>query len=256
MARTSGNTSTRSAAKVAKPPAPAKRVKRTKRATSAAVPRPRKRRSAQAAPASTTGSLPEVRRTNLALLTRLPGSKSALARLMDLSPANISHRLHGVKLFDDEQAQLFSGRLRLPRDWFDKPRKASEVPAKAMELLTQRSSPAGQPGTGEHKSRGRPKGSKGKTPLVTGGATGMGESQAASELLEAVTAPVGAVVHSAPSTASTDSPAAAAGRNAAESMGEVPAIVEALLKTIAIQAREGKLTESDALKMLGQLLER
>ena len=39
-------------------------------------------------------------------------------------------------------------------------------------------------------------------------------------------------------------------------MGEVPAIVEALLKTIAIQAREGKLTESDALKMLGQLLER
>lgn len=79
--------------------------------------------------------LREVRRLNLGVITQQPGSKSHLARLVDMSPANISHRLHGNKHFDENTAKFFCEKLHLPEGWFNEPHEEADVPAEVLQML-------------------------------------------------------------------------------------------------------------------------
>lgn len=95
---------------------------------------------AAAAPADTPLTPEErlrlVRRANFALLLDgVAGAKTRLAELTSLTPTNISHRLHGHKIFDKETGKYFCSVLRLPEDWFEVPRQASEVPVLTTQLL-------------------------------------------------------------------------------------------------------------------------
>jgi hypothetical protein len=80
--------------------------------------------------------LREVRRANFELLTETKGVKSRLVPLTGLSPANISHRLHGHKIFDKETGEFFCAKLGLPPGWFEAPRQKADIPAAVMQLLT------------------------------------------------------------------------------------------------------------------------
>lgn len=91
-------------------------------------------------PDANAAALPEVRRQNLMVLTSRSGAKAQLARLTGLSAANVSHRLHGNKLFDEETASFFCDRLGLPQGWFDAPHEESEVPQAVLKLLSDKNS--------------------------------------------------------------------------------------------------------------------
>lgn len=80
-------------------------------------------------------ALREVRRQNLAELTNRPKAKSHLARLTQMSPANISHRLHGNKIFDKATADYFCKVLGLPLDWFETPKEEAEIPEAVIQRL-------------------------------------------------------------------------------------------------------------------------
>lgn len=80
--------------------------------------------------------LAAVRRQNMRLLTRPFGAKTQLATIAGLSICNISHRLHGYKIFDTETAVMFCKLLRLPEDWLDVPRRDRDIPVQTVKLLT------------------------------------------------------------------------------------------------------------------------
>lgn len=116
---------------------------------------------AQAAPVAQIVSneedaLRETRRLNLLTLTAQPGAKSQLARLTNLSAANISHRLHGNKIFDKETADFFCKQLALPEGWFETPKAPEDVPAQTVQLLGDKggsSAPAAPKARGPRKSK-------------------------------------------------------------------------------------------------------
>ena len=117
MPRASGNAH---AANAAAPAAPRKRG------------RPPVQRSDTPTPEE---ELLELRRLNLHVLTAQPGSKGKLGEILGMSPANISHRLHGLKKLDDEQVMLITTALEMDPKWFDSPRKEKDVPASVHKLL-------------------------------------------------------------------------------------------------------------------------
>ncbi|MCC5611002.1 hypothetical protein LC612_30695 [Nostoc sp. CHAB 5834] len=80
-------------------------------------------------------ALREVRQQNLAVLTDRPKAKSHLARLTQMSPANISHRLHGNKIFDKATADYFCKVLGLPLDWFETPKSEAQIPPEIIHRL-------------------------------------------------------------------------------------------------------------------------
>lgn len=88
-----------------------------------------------ATPALPVIDLAEQRRLNFQTLTARSGAKTAMARVTGLSPANISHRLHGNKIFDANEAAFFCEKLGLPADWFEAPRTEADVPAETYALL-------------------------------------------------------------------------------------------------------------------------
>lgn len=79
--------------------------------------------------------LETVRCKNMRRLTGPFGAKTQLAQITGLSRGNISHRLHGKKIFDTETAVMFCKALRLPEDWLDVPRRDRDIPAQTVELL-------------------------------------------------------------------------------------------------------------------------
>lgn len=79
--------------------------------------------------------LAQLRRQNFQTLTSRSGAKTAMARVTGLSPANISHRLHGNKIFDANEAAFFCEKLGLPSDWFEAPRTEDDVPEATYVLL-------------------------------------------------------------------------------------------------------------------------
>lgn len=89
-----------------------------------------------AAPVLDEAALREVRTANFKLLTSRKGVKSRLVELTGLSPANISHRLHGHKIFDKDTGEFFCMKLGLPSGWFEAPRTEADIPEKVMQLLT------------------------------------------------------------------------------------------------------------------------
>jgi hypothetical protein len=244
----------------------------------------------------------EVRRLNLTLLTQQPGTKSQLARITGLSAANISHRLHGVKLFDDDTAVFFCEQLGLPVGWFDVPRSEADIPAEVLQRLMDKTAPLA--------TAAAPKPAKSSAPrmvIPTGLAPARAEAPAAEPPVEAATAPrtrtrvpkqaVAAVLASQPAQAIATPPAvqpvaaaavpsvavaapppppvvvpavapaapvapsaalatAAVTRNAVslDMGGEVGPIAEALIRTLAVKSRQGKMTESKALELLNMVV--
>lgn len=246
--------------------------------------------------------LREVRRNNLMLITSMPGAKSQLARLVGMSPANISHRLHGNKHFDEETAQFFAEKLGFEPGWFNQVHGEGDVPAEVTSLL----STAGGRGKGrgkDTKTRGprKPRVLKAGAPsaanapaggvllrsavLSTGAAdTGAVPAEpaaapAAPAALPSAPAAVGAPLPTrarstltttraagpakAPATASAavlapaaadhsvvDSPITAI-LSSGHSLGP---IAEALVKTLALKARQGSLDEARALRILTDIM--
>jgi len=78
----------------------------------------------------------EIRRENLKLLTARLGSKGIVCVLTGMTPANLSHRLAGLKRFDDETANLFTKGLHLPEGWISTPHQSEkDIPKKVFEML-------------------------------------------------------------------------------------------------------------------------
>jgi len=77
----------------------------------------------------------DVRRINFELLTKPKGVKTRLVELTGLSPANISHRLHGHKIFDAETGEFFCQKLGLPSGWFEVLRSEADIPPEVHQLL-------------------------------------------------------------------------------------------------------------------------
>lgn len=86
----------------------------------------------------------QVRTANLVMLTEGPGFKKMLGTLTGLSAANISHRLHGNKIFDKATADFFCERLNLPLEWFETPQSSETVPAITIALLNGTARPPSQ----------------------------------------------------------------------------------------------------------------
>lgn len=208
----------------------------------------------------------DVRRRNLAVLTDGPGAKIRVGSLLNLSSANISHRIHGKRKFDEGQAQIFTSTLGLPADWFEEPREAEDIPAKVVQLLN----------SGEKAPRGAKAAAKRATtaakktvapadvqvPKLSQGVVTPNRARATAPA--AAPAPVAALASasSAPAAAPAASRAASAPSLAPAStlasalpdelLVGLSYISLALLQTLAFKAREGRLTDDAALKMLGE----
>lgn len=207
--------------------------------------------------------LREQRRLNLALISSRPGGKSQLSRLVGLSPANISHRLHGNTAMDIGTAAFFCEKLQLPDGWLDQPRKESDVPEAVWALLSQHA--AGSPSA--TKTAAAPRAPRKKAQPAAEISTSLAKpaetpASVPSSLLteasaSAAAAPAQAAVTTATRPAATKAPgapAAAPAQNAVFAMAEsLSPIAEALLKTLSLKARSGKLSEEQALRMLTEV---
>jgi hypothetical protein len=87
-------------------------------------------------PALDESQLREVRRQNFIVLTSRPGAKKSLAELTGLSAANVSHRLHGNKIFDEGTADFFCEKLGLPLGWFESAKEDKDIPEETLFHLT------------------------------------------------------------------------------------------------------------------------
>lgn len=225
--------------------------------------------------------LREIRRLNLVLVTRAPGAKSKLAAMVGLTPAGISHRLHGHQHVDDGDAEQFAKALRLPSGWFDAPRSEADLPSSVLgKLASDRPVSAGRPpNIPTETPRIRKRSRAGTTTQVlspqgevVSTTTAQGELTPAMQMpsADAVPSLKNALPAAAPLSAppprrepvapiaqSTSAPAAATLRmespieNDFEELGPVAV---ALVKTIAMKARQGRLTEERALKILTEAM--
>jgi hypothetical protein len=84
--------------------------------------------------AMTTSS--ELRLSNLNVLLSGKGAKSALARLLSLSPASVTGMLNGVKPLDDDLLHNVTQALKLAPDWFESPRTEADIPAATLKSLS------------------------------------------------------------------------------------------------------------------------
>jgi transcriptional regulator with XRE-family HTH domain len=80
-------------------------------------------------------SSPELRKQNLSILLQGKGAKSALARLIGISQPYMSTIANGGKVLDQEFCRNVAQTLGMPKDWFETPRTASDIPAAALRLL-------------------------------------------------------------------------------------------------------------------------
>lgn len=78
----------------------------------------------------------ELHLANLNVLLAGKGAKSALARLLSLSPASVTGMLNGVKPLNDETRHSVTQAVQLPADWFEKERTAADIPAATQKLLS------------------------------------------------------------------------------------------------------------------------
>ena len=223
-----------------------------------------------------------IRTNNLAMLTSGPGSKKQLCLLTGLTAANISHRLHGNKIFDRETGDFFCERLELPLGWFETPHTPAEVPARALELLgsSQAALTAPEPGAPAQApkaaSRGGVPAQAPAAPLVP--ATVKNKPAKAAPVAAVAPAPVEqaaaapvavapalappALARVAPAAAPTPAAAPVAAAPAAapafaalpSSAAESSPVADALVKTLLKKVREGRLTEEKALSLLVEVM--
>ena len=76
----------------------------------------------------TPQQLLDIRRENLNLLASMPGSKGALASMLRMSRANLSHRLSGLKPLYQRDADEIVEFLALPPGWLDTAQTWVNVP--------------------------------------------------------------------------------------------------------------------------------
>lgn len=210
-----------------------------------------------AAPASPDElRLREVRKNNLALLTSAKGAKSKLGLLVDMTPVNISHRLHGNKHFDEATAQFFCEKLHLEQGWFDEPRTAQDIPKELLEKLGAPALAAAAPAQKTAPAESSAKAPAARKPRAP---------RATESVIPAVmTPPLETPAVAAPTQALATRPAAAPVATAVESpvleaLGAAPSgaigpIAEALIKTLGFKSRQGTFTESQALRWLTELV--
>lgn len=243
---------------------------------------------AQAAmPVSAEDALREVRRMNLLALTSRPGSKTALSRLTGLSPANISHRLHGNKIFDLDTANFFCEKLSLPMGWFETPKTPEDVPAQTLTMLSNKDIPMAESPVAANKApraARKPRAVTPPTPAPTKAQVSLSSASLGKPAAPAVAAPAPVVaapvapaapVATAPATvvkAPKAAPAPVAARPAAPVVapvmaapgftaqealaaeaGAVGPIAEALVRILAAKSRAGSLTEERALQLLVEI---
>lgn len=77
----------------------------------------------------------DLRRQNLHVLLEGKGAKSALARLISLSPASVTSMLNGTKPLDKEFCNSMCRALKLPENWFESERKSGDVPESVQKRL-------------------------------------------------------------------------------------------------------------------------
>lgn len=207
-----------------------------------------------------------LRRSNLSLLTSRTGAKTQLAILTGMSAANISHRLHGNKIFDLETGKYFSEVLGLSAAWFETSQNEDSIPLETLKLLTTKNSGATASTT---KLITPPAGAKRgrKVSLPTNLAAVKADKVSLSPVLRgkpdapafvapAQVRPALSVNRPAPVAEIRPAPVAAVARapslatQALAEAGPVGPITEALLRTLAAKARDGRLSEEKALTML------
>lgn len=188
------------------------------------------------APAPSRASEPVqiLRRANLALVTQPKGAKTVLAELMGVSPAILSHRLHGVKPVRDRDVEAISTLLQLTPGWFDTPHQPSDVPADLEQRLN--TALAQHPA----KLKAPPR------PVVTPSASSPPPKQ-----LTAPSAPAPARALTPPrSIAPLKSAAPLPRAEAPAPLETLSPLADALLKTLSAKAHEGKLPDKTVLKLL------
>jgi hypothetical protein len=280
-------------------------------AAPAPAPAPARAPAASAAPGGIDTDelrLREVRRGNLMLITQQPGSKSHLGRVTSMSPANISHRLHGNKHFDNETAQMFCEKLKLPEGWFNEPHELEDVPPHIFEMLggspraNVPSNRGGRPSTGRRSSSAAAAPSTPAAPpaaldmpatrdagpalqhaaisqtaqpepvpepALSAGPSlssvrptatrqqpaAMAQPAAAPAAYAPAPAPAPVAAEAAPAPAVMTAPAASPIAAVLAAPGEaLNPIAEALIKTLALKARQGKLSEDAAFKFLSEAM--
>lgn len=225
----------------------------------------------------------EIRRRNFEMLTQPKGAKSRLVALTGLSPANISHRLHGHKVFDAETGEYFCGYLGLPSGWFESPRTEADIPPGALALLTgsapvPSAAPATQPRARSKTALTRPAGAPlaptRKAITLTEGlslssaALGSKPSRAKPVLQKAqvqapAAPPVTATLNRPPAQAATPAAAAPAPATPAPRLSQSPAAVslstaapvaQAFLLVLTQKIQDGRLPEERALELLQEAL--
>lgn len=141
----------------------------------------------------------ELRLANLQVLLSGKGAKSALARLLQLSPASVTGMLNGVKPLDEELRLTITKVLQLGENWFDKERTEKDIPAAAQKLL----SPLPRGATAPTPSSERQSSTKSKATAEAGTANG-NASPDNGAAQGAATNAAGAEAGNAPAGAATD----------------------------------------------------
>jgi hypothetical protein len=214
-------------------------------------------------PATSEDILREVRRVNLQLLTTRPGTKTQLSRLTGLSAANVSHRLHGNKIFDRDTGVFFGDKLGLPEGWFEVPQTEESIPPGTLNMLLDKSSEP-LPSSLRAKPASRKRVASVKAPALTipsnlaptqgagtlalsGSSLGRAQGESTGGV-PAKVSPANVAKPEAVPSAIVHAVAPAPSRLAPS--GKVGPIVTALLQTLTLKAQEGRLTEEQALQML------
>ena len=263
----------------------------------------------------------ELHLANLNVLLSGKGAKSALARLLNLSPASVTGMLNGVKPLNDETRLNVTQAVQLPGDWFEKARTAQDLPAETLKLLSPLARgaaapaavprvratgkpPVAEPSAGPAVGQGAapaaptpdtkpasnaplaeerptswpPAGTKvsrlrglttdgaSASHGETGGAaaTGGTAAQAPAQHVASAAAPAPAKAQSTPSSGAHAQVQPKGvpehqrgdtypGMSAVLSESGLPPIAEALIKTLALKASSGALSEDKAFELLGSI---
>ena len=218
------------------------------------------------AASQSTDDIFATRRNNLNLLTSVKGSKSALARMLGISAAVMSHRLHGIKKIHEEDAKQICDLLSLPADWFEVPKAAAELPSDLAQRMSMAppaavaTSAVRTPGNrGRRKALEQAQGTASQQPAAPMLQFGAQSSETASAAPAAPAAPMAAPasvtpLRAAPSQARASSEQAVVIDEHLFATARLQPIAEALIKVMIVRAQRGELTEATALRMLSEMV--
>lgn len=95
----------------------------------------------------------DLRRHNLSILLEGKGSKSALARLIKLSPASVTSMLNGGKSLEKDFCNSIAHTLKLSENWFETERTSADVPDAVKKKLAPLPRGTAVPGPDEPRMR-------------------------------------------------------------------------------------------------------